>query len=117
MRWLCGLLAIGLVFFAYLQIDDPDWWFWGPVYLLGALWPAIAALAPDRFAVRPPVLAGAWVSVALFTLGFLWLAPTIDRDWIHVEEAREALGYLICAAAGLLAIWTATRANRPAYAI
>lgn len=116
MRWLCGVLAAILVLFAYLQIDDPDPWVWGLIYLLGALWPAIAALSPERFAIRPPVRWGAWLSVAFFAIGFFSLAPTIDSEWIHVEEAREALGYLLCALAGLLAIWTAARVNRPAFA-
>lgn len=116
MRWLCGVLAVGLIFFAYLQIDDPDPHIWMPIYLLGALWPAIAAIAPDRFAVRQPVRFGAWLSLAFFAAGFLWLAPTIGRDWIHVEEARESIGFLLCAIATLAALWTAARSTRAAYA-
>jgi hypothetical protein len=45
----------------------------------------------------------------LFLVGFAWLAPTISRDWLHVEEAREALGYLICAVSTGLALWTGLR--------
>ena len=116
MRILSGLLALVLVLFAYLQIDDPDPHIWLPIYLLGALWPAIAALGPGRYAARPPVRIGAWLSAAFFLTGFLWFAPFIGRDWIHVEEARESIGYLICAVATLVGIWTAARHNGRRYA-
>lgn len=52
---------------------------------------------------------GAVVSAGLFLLGFAWLAPTIGRDCIHVEEAREALGYLISAVSTTVALWTGRR--------
>ena len=117
LRWICGVLALCLILFAYLQIEDPDPHVWIPLYLLGAVWPAIAAVAPGRYAARPPLRIAAWLSVALFLGGFLWLAPHIGRDWIHVEEAREAIGFLLCALATLLALWTAGRANRQAYAL
>ncbi len=117
MRILSGILALVLVLFAYVQIDDPDPHIWIPIYLLGALWPAIAALAPGRFAARPPVRIGAWLSAVAFLAGFIWLAPTIGRDWIHVEEAREAFGYLICAVATLIGIGTAARHERSRYAV
>lgn len=117
MRWSCGFLAVALVLFAYLQVDDSDPHIWVTAYLLGALWPAIAAIGPGRYAVRPPVRIGAWLSAVLFFAGFVWLSPYIGRDWIHVEEAREALGLLICAIAALLALWTAARHNRSRYAV
>ena len=116
MRIVSGIFALVLVVFAYLQIDDPDPHVWMPIYLLGALWPAIAALGPGRFAVRPPVRIGAWLSFAFFMAGFLWLAHYLGRDWIRVEEAREAIGFLLCAVATLVALWTAARHNRSPYA-
>ncbi len=117
MRLVNGVLAAILIFFAVLQYNDPDPLVWGFIYLLGAVWPAIAALAPHKYGERPPVRIGAWLSVAFFALGFLWLAPSIGRDWIHIEEARESLGFLICAVATLVALWTAARANRRAYSL
>lgn len=117
MRILSGLAALVLVFLAYLQIDDPDPHIWIPIYLLGALWPAIAALAPGTFAERPPVRIGARLSAVAFLAGFLWLAPTIGRNWIHVEEARESIGFLICAVATLVGIWTAARHERSRRAV
>ena len=91
MRWLNAALAAILLFFAALQYNDPDPLVWGPIYGLAAVWSLLAAWRPallGGFLVR----LGATVSAVLFLLGFAWLAPTIGRDWIHVEEAREAFG-------------------------
>ena len=104
MRLANALLAAVLVFFAALQANDPDPLHWGGAYLLAAAFPLLAAL-PRRGGRAPPLARipvlrlGGWVAVGLFLLGFASLAGTIGRDWIHVEEAREALGYLICAGA------------------
>jgi Transmembrane family 220, helix len=109
MRYVSGMLCVILVAFAVLQYDDPDGPLWAAIYLLAAFWPGLAALRPAAFAIRPALRYGAWASVALFALGCAWLAPTIGADWIHVEEAREAIGFAICAAAVLVAIWSARR--------
>jgi hypothetical protein len=101
MRWLHIVLSVVLIIFAALQYNDPDPYFWGPIYGLAALW----ALLGGRTAVR----LGAVACAVLFLVGFAWLAPTISRDWLHVEEAREALGYLICAVSTGLALWTGLR--------
>jgi apolipoprotein N-acyltransferase len=112
MRIVAGVYAAILVFFALLQYNDPDPLYWGAVYLLAALWPALAVWRPDQ--LRQP--AWRWAAIGsgvLFILGFLWLAPTIGRDWIHVEEAREAIGYLLCLLGVLLALWTVRQRPRP----
>jgi hypothetical protein len=54
------------------------------------------------------------VAIAWFLLGFASLAGTVGADWIHVEEAREAFGYLICAAATGFALLMARRRDRGA---
>lgn len=102
---LCGVL----LFFAALQYNDPDWYYWGPVYLLAAIWSLLAAMAPQL--LRSSLLAriGAPLSMMLFVLGFVSLANQLGPGWIHNEEARESLGYLICAATTALAIWDARR--------
>ena len=99
MRIANGLLGAVLIFFAALQYNDPDPLWWGGAYLLAAAFPLLA-LGPQAPLSQLPLLrlAGG-IAALLFLLGFAWLAPTIGADWIHVEEAREALGYLICAAA------------------
>ena len=106
---LCGVL----LFFAALQYNDPDWYYWGPVYFLAAIWSFLAATAPQG--LRSSLLAriGAPLSIALFVLGFVFLANQLGPGWIHNEEARESLGYLICATSTALAVWDARwRARR-----
>lgn len=100
---LCGVLLL----FAALQYNDPDWYYWGPVYLLAAIWSFLAGLAPQL--LRSSLLAriGAPLSIVLFLLGFVSLASQLGSGWIHNEEARESLGYLICAATTTLAVWDA----------
>src|SRR5262245_52061638 len=106
---LCGILLL----FAALQYNDPDWYYWGPVYLLAALWSALAGLAPQL--MRSPLARiAAPLSIALFLLGFASLAGQLGPGWLYDEEARESLGYLICAATTALAIWDARRRSSAA---
>jgi hypothetical protein len=102
---LCGVLLL----FAALQYNDPDGLYWGLVYLLAAAWSLLAAFAPHRMQVSFPARIGALLSLVLFLLGFVSLASNLGPGWIHNEEAREALGYLICAVTTALAIWDAYR--------
>jgi hypothetical protein len=109
MRIVCGVLCAILIFFAVLQYNDPDLLFWGAVYLLAAVWCGLAAWRPNLLREAEVLRYGAYASIALFGVGFLALAPTIKSNWIHIETAREAFGYLICAVATILACWTALR--------
>jgi hypothetical protein len=111
MRAVSMLLGLVLLFFAVLQYNDPDALYWGGVYLLAAGF-QLAVLLRGRPLARAPVLRlAAWLCIGLFLLGFASLAGTIGPGWIHVEEAREAFGYLICAGATGFAL-LATRARR-----
>ena len=112
MRWLHAVLGVILIFFAALQYNDPDPYFWGPVYGFAALWALLAAWRPALLGGRSAMRLGAVACAILFLIGFAWLEPTIGRDWIHVEEAREALGYLICAVSTGLTLWTGRRWER-----
>lgn len=103
------VISIVLILFAAVQVNDPDALVWGVIYLVGALWPGLAAWRPDEFGRSPILRIAAWGSLLAFLVGFAWLAPSIDRNWIHVEEARESLGYAICAAATALALWSVAR--------
>jgi hypothetical protein len=102
---LCGIL----LFFAALQYNDPDGLYWSLVYLLAAAWSLLAAFAPQL--LRSSLLAriGALLSIVLFLLGFVSLASQLGPGWIHNEEARESLGYLICAVTTALAVWDVRR--------
>lgn len=99
MRTIELVLAIVLLVFAVLQYNDPDGLYWFAVYALAAAWCGLAVRRPGLIAGSTLLRAGLAVSVVAFLVGFVHLAPAIDANWIHVEEAREALGYLICALA------------------
>lgn len=108
MRAVHAVLCVLLLFFAALQYNDPDWLYWGLVYLVSAIWPFLAAVAPQH--MTSPPLVGTGAAIALLSLiGFLSLAHQLGPGWIHNEEARESLGYLICALATALAVWDTRR--------
>jgi cytochrome c biogenesis protein CcdA len=109
MRYFHLLLTLMLVVFAGLQYNDPDWYYWGPVYLVAALWSFLASRQPESIWSIPATRYGAMISIALFTLGFASLFSYLGPGWIHVEEAREDLGYMICAATTSLALWDSWR--------
>jgi hypothetical protein len=109
MRVVHAALSAILLFFAALQYNDPDWYYWGFVYLVAAGWSLMAAASPERLRSWPPARIGAPASILLFSLGFVSLAGEIGSNWIHNEEAREAFGYLICAATTGFAVWDARR--------
>jgi Transmembrane family 220, helix len=109
MRVVNGVLCAILILFGVLQYNDPDGLYWAGVYLLAALWPGLAAWRPEIFAARAPLRYAGWASAILFLLGAAWLAPTIGADWIHVETARESIGYALCALATILALWSGSR--------
>jgi hypothetical protein len=102
-------LGVMLLFFATLQYDDPDPYWWGPAYLLAAAFPLLALRRGNPLGRVAALRAGGMLCVGLFLLGFLSLADTIGADWIHVEEAREAFGYLICAASVGFALFASRR--------
>ncbi len=102
-RWLHGLNLITAVLFAFsvgLQINDPDWYVWIPVYAYGLV---VTLLAAKR---RYTVLS--LVGFIGYFAGFLYLAPglleldglsalvtDVRMDAIEVEMAREAGGLFL----------------------
>jgi len=110
MRIASGILAVVFVLSAVVQWNDPDPLLWMAGYLVAAMLSGAAAMG------RVPFLPNA-VAAGLFTLGFLWLAPTLFgaeqeaftsfrmRAESH-EEPREAVGLAIAAG------WCATLAIR-----
>lgn len=105
MRFVHATLMTILILFAAAQYNDPDWYYWGPIYLLAAAWSWLALWRPERFVSWPVARIGAPISIALFLAGFVSLASYIGPGWIHIEEARESLGYLICAATTAFSLW------------
>jgi hypothetical protein len=109
MRYLHYAFFAMLLLFAAVQYNDPDWYYWGPVYLVAAAWSYFAAREPGRFRTWPAAVYGAPISAVLLLVGFASLAHTIKSGWIHIEEAREAFGYLISAATTIFAIFDSRR--------
>jgi Transmembrane family 220, helix len=109
MRYVHAVLSLILVVFAGLQYNDPDWYFWGPVYLLAAFWSFLAYRQLGSIWASPALRYGALLCIGLFTLGFISLFSYLGPGWIHIEEAREDLGYLICTATTTLALWDSWR--------
>jgi hypothetical protein len=107
MRLVHAVFLTILVLFAALQYNDPDWYYWGPVYLLAAAWSFLAMRQPERFVTWPVARIGVPFSIGLFLIGFVSLASYLGLGWIHIEEAREALGYFICAATTTFSLWEA----------
>lgn len=112
MRTIDLVLAAIMLFFAALQYNDPDGLYWFAVYALAAFWCLLPVVRPGAIGRSAALRLAVATSVAAFLAGFLWLAPTIDKNWIHVEEAREAFGYLLCALATLTA-WFGDRRLLP----
>jgi hypothetical protein len=112
MRYVHGALFGMLLLFAAVQANDPDWYYWGPVYLLAAVWSWLAWQQPERLVSSRIARFGAPLITAFFLAGFVSLASYLGPGWIHIEEARECLGYLICAGTTLTALLDARRRNR-----
>lgn len=108
MKKIIHILVLSLfMWFAYVQINDPDPWGWVLIYLGISV---LALLSLLRRPVPPLALAGAIISVA----GFLYLTPQFI-SWVqdgmptivgqmkaeeqHIEYVREFLGYIIAAVA------------------
>ena len=91
MRFVHAAPLTMLILFAALQYNDPDWYYWGPVYLLAAAWSWLALRRPEKFISWPVARIGAPISIVLFLAGFASLASYLGPGWIHNEEAREAL--------------------------
>jgi hypothetical protein len=94
--------VVVFLFFAALQVNDPDPWLWIPIYLAPALASALA-LAGRLPRWLPYAIGGAAVlgSIPLFFAGRGADLHAVLTDMaMHaagVEEAREGLGLLIVA--------------------
>lgn len=118
MRYFHGGLAAVLLLFAGVQYNDPDFYFWGPLYLVPALWAGLAALRPDLLA-RPSAVGGLFLCLAAAVAGTVvfWPAdPTWWRReiWWESEAAREGMGMMIVAASLLALTATAVARRRRA---
>ena len=110
-----AFLCVMLIAFAAVQYNDPDLYFWVPVYLLPAALAGVAAYRPQRLRDRPFSIA-LLVCIVAGVAGTLWLWPTEEgfwhrEVWWESETAREGMGVMIVTIA-LLVVAFSTRFNR-----
>lgn len=116
LRILAGLLGIGFLWATWVQLNDPDPFWWCVIYGTSGL---LSAAAAWRLPLPPKVSLAA---VGLATIAVLWALTHVPRvvatqpPWRDVlsdmqmmapgvEEAREAVGLL------LVAVWLAALAR------
>lgn len=115
LRVIDAILCLLLVLFAAVQYNDPDVYFWMPLYAVAAAWAGTAAYRPARLRRRPwAVLLGLCLAAAAFATVWYW--PTEEgfwrQDvWWESETAREGMGVMIVTAALIVVAVTGARAR------
>ena len=99
LRLIDAFLCVLLVAFAAVQYNDPDFYFWVPVYLLPAALAGLAAYRPQQL-WRLPLRTTLLLCIVAGGVGTLWLWPTEEgfwhQDvWWQSETAREGMGVMI----------------------
>ncbi len=107
-----GFLCVLLIAFAAVQYNDPDFYFWIPVYLLPAGLAGVAAYRPQRLN-NLPFSAVLLVGVVASIVGTLWLWPTEEsfwhrEVWWESETAREGMGFMIVVVALFVVAFSAS---------
>lgn len=122
MRLINGLLCLLMVLFAAVQYNDPDLWFWIPIYLVPALWAGLGAWRPGRLLEPLPSLglAASLVLAVVFTAVY-WPSDVgwwRQEVWVQSETAREGMGLMIATVTLLVAVatWFLTRSRARAAA-
>lgn len=104
MRVFAFLMVILFLGFAAVQYNDPDPYLWIPIYLFPAI---VSAMIFTGRRVSPLLLVLGAVVFLVFSY-FQWpahwegVALKNGMKDINIEEGREALGLIICAAVLLL---------------
>lgn len=103
MRIVNGIFCFILILFAVVQYNDPDFYLWGTIYGLAAVFAGIAALSPALFA-RPGLRLSYLIALAASVAGLIYYWPTTPRWWVkevwwETETAREGMGMMIVLAA------------------
>ena len=110
-RFVCFILAILFIWFAYLQVNDPDPWVWIPPYLYIALLGSVLALRPSArinfFLNAGMIFYGIWTLTFIPDLIF-WLKagmPEItgrmQEKHPYIELVREMGGLIIVLVANI----------------
>lgn len=117
MRVVNGFMCVLLAAFVAVQYNDPDFYFWMPVYAVPAAWAGLACLRPARLA-HPLSRALLGVTLAAAVAGTWWFWPRESgfwhqEVWWQSEPAREGMGMMIVTVALALVAVAATTARRP----
>ncbi|MBL7927269.1 MAG: transmembrane 220 family protein [Bacteroidia bacterium] len=96
---ICALLCMMFVYFAYLNFNDVDPALWVTIYLIAALFCALAVFKITNL-YAAIILSIGYVGFAIKNWPVRWEGVTMPMSHsINVERGRESLGLLICAAA------------------
>lgn len=111
LRIVNGLLCLVLVAFAAVQYNDPDFYFWMPVYAVPAAWAGVAAYDAGRLR-RGPLAAALGLCIVAAATGTVWFWPTeagfwYRQVWWESETAREGMGMMIVTVVLLVTALTA----------
>ena len=107
MRIVNGIFCVILILFAVAQYNDPDFYLWGAIYGVGAVFAGIAALRPAMFA-GPGLRLSYLIALAASVAGLIYYWPTTPQWWMQevwweTETAREGMGMMVVLAAMLVA--------------
>jgi hypothetical protein len=116
MRYINMVLALVMVLFAFVQLNDPDAILWFFIYLVPAILAAIAAFRLPVLATRGGT-ASLGALTALGLLGVIYYWPTTPgfwhrEIWWETETAREGMGMMIAALVMSFVLYTAWSARR-----
>ena len=109
MRYVYITLMCLMLLFAGVQYNDPDGLMWVVIYLVPAIWCAIAAFWQRVFEYRLTTLV-LGCNIAASVVGVFWFWPLTPRFWTkdvwyNVETAREGMGLMIVAGVLCLAFF------------
>jgi hypothetical protein len=112
MRVVNGFMCVLLAAFGAVQYNDPDFYFWMPVYAVPAVWAGLACYRPRRLS-SPIARALLGLSLAAAVAGSWWFWPREagfwqQEVWWESEPAREGMGMMIVTVALLLVVVSAT---------
>ena len=113
MRWVHVLLALAMVAFAAVQLNDPDAPLWIAYYAVPAFWALMAAFR-QRLLYRMRWLGALWACVAGWVALVVYYWPTAPgfwrvAVWMNDEPAREGMGLMIALGVLMVALFSAYR--------
>lgn len=116
MRYVNGVFCLVMLLFAAVQYNDPDAFFWIPVYLVPAAWAGVAAVRPQVLRKRLSSL-GLTACLALAVVGTVYFWPPDQQwwrqeVWWESEPAREGMGVMIVTVTLLVVLFTLSLVRR-----